>query len=53
MFYLVASKTLLYLLLACMNFNLDSKDLSFNYKQKKKFLGTMAAVQPSENHGDE
>ena len=26
MFYLVASKTLLYLLLACMNFTLDSAD---------------------------
>ena len=50
---LTASRTLLQRLLACLNFILDSEDLSFWYKQKKRFLGTMAAAQAAENHGDE
>ena len=32
---LAASKTLLQPLLACLNFTLESEDLSFQYKQKK------------------
>ena len=35
---LAASRTLLQRLLACLNFNLDSEDLSFWCKQKKGFL---------------
>ena len=49
---LAASRTLLQRLLACLNFNLDSEDLSFWCKQKKGFLWTMAAAQATENHGD-
>ena len=36
---LPASKTLLQQLLVCMNFTLDSEDLSFWYKQKNDFYG--------------
>ena len=50
---LVASRTLLQQLLACLNFTLDSEDLFYWYKQKKWFLWTMAAAQAAENHGDE
>ena len=50
---LPASRTLLQRLLACLNFTLDSKDLSFWYKQKKWFLWIMAAAKAAENHGDE
>ena len=50
---LAASRTLLQRLLSCLNFTLDSEDLSFWYKQKKWFLWTMAAAQAAENHGDE
>ena len=50
---LAASRTLLQKLLACLNFTLESEDLSFWYKQKKWFLWTMAAAQAAENHGDE
>ena len=48
---LAASGTLLQQWLACLNFSLESKDLSFWYKWKW-FLWTMAA-QATENHGDE
>ena len=50
---LAASRTFLQQLLACLNFSLDSEDLSFWYKCKKWFLWTMAASQATENHGDE
>ena len=50
---LAASRTLLQRLLACLNFTLESEDLSFWYKRKKWFLWTMAAAQAAENHGDE
>ena len=50
---LTASRTLLQRLLACLNFALDSEDLSFWCKLKKWFLRTMAAAQAAENHGDE
>ena len=50
---LVASRTLLQRLLACLNFTLDSEDLFCWYKQKKLFLRTMAGTQAAENHGDE
>ena len=36
---LAASKTLLQQLLACLNFTLESEDLSFWYKQKSDFYG--------------
>ena len=49
---LAASRTLSQQLLACLNFTLDSEDLSFWYKQKKWFLWTMAAAQAAENNGD-
>ena len=49
---LAASRTFLQRLLACVNFTLDSEDLSFRYKQKKWFQWTMAAAQTAENHGD-
>ena len=49
---LAASRTLLQRLLACLNFTLDSEDLSFWYKQKKWYLWIMAAAQVAENHGD-
>ena len=49
---LTASRTLLQRLLACLNFTLESEDLSFWYKQKKWFLWTMAAAQEAENHED-
>ena len=45
---LAASRTLLQWLLACLNFTLDSEDLSFWCKQKKWFLWTMAAAQAAE-----
>ena len=48
---LAALGTLLQQLLACLNFTLDSEDLSFWYKRKKGLLWTMAAVQATENHG--
>ena len=35
---LVASRTLLQGLLACLNFTLESEDLSFWHKPKKRFL---------------
>ena len=50
---LAASRNLLQRLLACLNFTLESEDLSFWYKQKKWFLWTMTASQAAENHGDE
>ena len=50
---LAASRNLLQRLLVCLNFTLDSEDLSFWYKRKKGFLWTMAAAQAAENHGDE
>ena len=50
---LTASRTLLQWLLACLNFTLESEDLSFQYKGKKWFLWTMAAAQEAENHGNE
>ena len=50
---LAASRTLLQWLLACLNFTLDSEDLSFWYKWKKWFLWTMAAIEAAENHGGE
>ena len=50
---LAASTTLLQRLLACLNFTLDSEDLSFWYKRKKWFLWTMVAVQAAENYGNE
>ena len=40
-------------LLACLNFTVESEDLSFWYKWKKWFLWTMAALQEAENHEDE
>ena len=48
---LAAPGTFLQQLPACLNFTLESKDLSFWYKWKW-FLWTMAA-QATENHGDE
>ena len=48
-----ASRTLLVRLLACLNFTLDSEDLSFWYKWKKWFLWTLATPQAAESHGDE
>ena len=50
---LATSSTLLQQLLACLNFTLDSEDLSFWYKWKKWFLWAMAAAKAAENHGDE
>ena len=50
---LAASRTLLQQLLACLNFTLDSEDLSFWYKTKNLFLCIIAAAQAAENHGDE
>ena len=50
---MAASINLFQQLLPCLNFTLDSEDLSFWYKQKKWFLWTMAAAQTTENHGDE
>ena len=50
---LTASTALFQQLLSCLNFTLDSGDLSFWYKQKKWFLWTMAAAQAAENHGNE
>ena len=49
---LTASRTLLQQLLACLDFILQSKDLSFWYRQKKWFLWTMAAAQTAGNCGD-
>ena len=48
-----ASRTLLRQLLACLNFALESEDLSFRYKWESWFLWTMVATQAAENHGDE
>ena len=50
---LAASRTLLQRLLVCLNFTLDSEDLSFWYKRKKLFLWTMVTAQAAENHGNE
>ena len=50
---LTALRTLLQQLLACLNFTLDSEDLSFWCKRKKWSWWTMAAAQAPENHGDE
>ena len=50
---LAASRTLLQRLLACLNFTLESEDLSFWYRRKKWFLWTMAVAQGAENYGDE
>ena len=50
---LAASGTLLQQLLACLNFILESEDLSFWYKLKKWFLWTTAAAGATENHGDD
>ena len=50
---LAASRALLQRSLACLNFILDSEDLSFCYKRRKQFLWTMTAAQAAENHGDE
>ena len=51
---LAVSRTLLQWMLACLDFTFDSEDLSYWYKQKKKwFLWTMATAQTAENHGDE
>ena len=50
---LEASRTLLQRLLACLNFTLESEDLSFWYKRKKGFLWTMAGAQVAENDGGE
>ena len=50
---LAASRTLLQQFLACLNFTLDSEDLSFCYKWKKRFIWTMVAAQATENHGNE
>ena len=49
---LAASRTLLQWLLACLNFTLESEDLSFWYKWKKWFLWAMAAAKEAENHGN-
>ena len=50
---LVAWRTLLQwlLLLAFLNFTLDSKDLFGRVKQKKWFLWATAEAQATENHG--
>ena len=50
---LAASRILLQWLLACLNFTLESEDLSFCYKRKKWFRWTMAAAQEAGNHGGE
>ena len=51
---MAASRTLLQWLLACRNFNLDSKSLYCWYKWKNWFLWTMgAAAEVAENHEDE
>ena len=50
---LAALRTLLQRLLVCPNFTLYSEVLFGWYKQKKRFLRTMAAAQAAENHGDE
>ena len=47
---LVASRNLLQRLLACLNFTLESENLSFWYKQKKWFLWSMAAAKAAENY---
>ena len=39
-------------IMACPNFPLDSEDLFCLCNRKKLFLGTMAAAQAAENHGD-
>ena len=50
---LAASRFLLQLLLACLNFALDLEDLFGWHKQKNWFLWTMGAAQACENDGDE
>ena len=50
---LAGSRTLLQQLLACLNFTLESKNVSLWCKQNNWFLWTMAAAQAAENHGDE
>ena len=52
-FVLAASRTFLQWLLTCLNFTIESEDLSFWYKWRKWFLWTMAASQAAENYGDE
>ena len=47
---LATSRTLLQQLLACLNFTLDSEELSFRCKRNKWFLWTMLAAQVAENH---
>ena len=50
---LASSRTLFQRLLSCLNFTLESEDLSFWDKQKKRLLWTIAVAQAAENHGDE
>ena len=50
---LVAWKTLLQWVIACLNFTLDSEDLFCWYKWKKWFPWAMAVAQAAENHWDE
>ena len=51
---LTASRTLLQWLLAYLNSTLDTEDLFYwNKWKKKKFLWTMAAAQAAENHKNE
>ena len=50
---LATSRTLLQLLLACLNFTLDSEDLFSWQKPNKWFLWSMTAAQAAENYGDE
>ena len=48
---LAALRTLLQRSLACLNFTLESEDVSLWYKRKK--AAAMAAAQAAEKHGDE
>ena len=50
---LAALRTLLLRLLACLNFTLESEDLSFWYKRKKWFLWIMTTGQAVESLKDE
>ena len=50
---LAALRILLYWLLACLNFTLNSEDLFCWYKSEEWFLWAMAPTQAAENHGDE
>ena len=49
---LAASRTLLQRVIVCLNFTLDSEDLSF-LVQMKKIISMNYARQAPENHGDE